>query len=136
MISSIRPYNINNTYKPQFTASKKQEDYTAVVSYENFTPDLMNDLVDEWDEEGLIQDGDSVFIMPLCHLKEAAKIDKRIAKTLPKANLSRYGFAATIENEDGRINTRALRYFDPRVNTFLMVTHAIKNGFPITIPIG
>ena len=135
MITNIRPYNINNTYKPQFMASRKCEEYTAVVSYENFTNDLLNDLVEEWDEEGLIEDGDSVFIMPLCYLEEAAKVDRKIAKTLPKAHLSRTGFAITIEDKYGRMNTEALRYFDPRVITNLKVVHTIKNDMPLIISI-
>lgn len=133
MITNIRPYSIYNTYQPKFTASKNE--YTAVVSYEDFTENLLNDLVQEWDEEGLIEDGDSLYIMPLAHLEYTSKIDKRIAKTFPKAHLSRNGFAITIEDKDGGIHTEALRYFDPRVNTILKVTHAIKNDMPFIIPI-
>ena len=133
MIISVRPYNISNLYKPKFTA---KEEYTAVVSYENFTEDLLNDLVEEWDEEGLIEDGDSIFVMPLNHLKEAAKIDRKIAQTLPKAHLSQNGFAVTIKDKDDRIHTEALRYYDPRVITILKATHAMKNNLPLIIPIG
>ena len=137
MITSIRPYSINNIYHPKFTANNgKENEYKAIVSYENFTEDLLNDLVDEWDEEGLIEDGDSIFIMPLTHLKEASKLDRKIAKTLPKANLSQNGFAVTIEDEEGKIHTETLRYYDPRITTILKVSHAIKNNLPLIIPIG
>lgn len=133
MITSIRPYNLNYTYQPKFTASK--EEYTAVVSYENFTEDLLDDLVEEWDEEGYIEDGDSLYIMPLSYLEYISNFDKKIAKTYPKARLSQNGFGITIRDKDGGLHTEALRYFDPRVNTILKATHAVKNDFPLIIPI-
>ena len=133
MITSIRPYNINNIYQPKFTASKKE--YKAVVSYENFTEDLLDDLLDEWDEKGYIEDGDSFYIIPLSDLEELAKIDKRIGKTFPKTHLSKNGFAITVKDENDVLHTEVLRYYDPRVNSILKITHSLRNNSPAIIPI-
>ena len=135
MITRINPFNIYNNYRPNFTAHKNKENYTASVSYENFSTEVLQDLLDEWDEEGLIEDGDSLFIMPQSHIKEASKIDRKLAATYPKAHLSKNGFAVTIMDEDGKIHTDALRYFDPRINTFLAVTHAMKTDQTYIVPI-
>lgn len=135
MIPNIKPYNINNFYHPNFSSQKTPEEYSVAVSYENITVDLLNDLVDEWDEEGLISDGDYIYIMPLKHLQAASNFDRKIAKTLDKAHLSNIGFAITLIDEEGRIHTDALKYYDPRVITILKVVHAIKNNTTLTIPI-
>ncbi len=130
MITSIRPYNINNIYQPKFTANKKPNEYMVSISYDNFTQDVLNDLLEEWDEKGLVDDGDSMFIMPQSHFKTAAKYDKRLSKTYPRANLSKNGFAVTLMDKDGGIKTEALKYFDPRVMSVLKITHSLKNNVP------
>lgn len=130
MITKINSYG----YYPKFTANKTNNNIIA-INREPFTRQTLQNLANLWSNQNLLQEGDSIIIIPKESLYEAAKIDKKIAGALTRFKLSGNGFAAAIYNEDGHINTKGLQFFDPKTNTILQLVHQIQNNKVYIVPL-
>jgi hypothetical protein len=124
-----------NTYTPCFSAKKRVQDDLYAVNRNPVTQETIAALANNWSKQDLIYEGDSLIIIPKSHLYEAAKFDKKIAHTLPKTELSDLGFAVSILDEEGRIDTKALQYFDPKVITILKLVNQIRNNKTYIVPL-
>jgi len=125
MITKIKPFNI---YTPYFTAKSDNNSKRTVVSKKPFSEDTLSVLANMWAQQELIYEGDSLIALPKNQLLQVAKADKNVARDLSQLDLSDSGFAVTVLEETGQINTKAIRYFDPKVITILKLLDNIKNG--------
>lgn len=129
MISRINSYNPTC---PAFTC-KIQPIFK--VNKEPVNIECLNNLINKWDKQGKISDEDAIIIIPKKSLKQLALYDKNIAKTFPVSNLSDFGFAVALYYEEfGKINTRVLQYYNPKVITDLNIVHAIRNNKMYILP--
>ena len=125
MITKIQSFNI---YTPYFTAKSDNNSKRTAVSKKPFSEDTLAVLANMWAQQELIYEGDSLIALPKNQLLQVAKADKNVARDLSQLDLSDSGFAVTVLEETGQINTKAIRYFDPKVITILKLLDNIKNG--------
>jgi len=94
---------------------------------EIFTEKTINEIAKDWLDEGKIDFGDKVAILPKSVLQSIAKDDKNYANILKGMKMSDNAFGVTIMRADNNIDFEALRYYDPQKITILKMVDTIKN---------
>jgi len=84
-------------------------------------------IAENWADNGMLDIGDRVAIIPKSVLQNIAKSDKEYANVLKGMKMSDTGFGITIMRAHDNIDFEALRYYDPECITILKMVDAIKN---------
>ena len=87
----------------------------------------IQELAQYWVDEGKLDYGDKVAIVPQSVLKNIAKSDKEYANILKGMKMSDRGFGITVMKSDNNFDFETLRYYDPECITVLKMIDAIKN---------
>jgi len=125
MITPITPYTTRNH---NHFGNKIPNINLTTINRGEFSYETLTKLANKWARLGILEEGDSLIAIPKGQLRKAAKIDKKIEQFLNQTRISNNGFAVCIIKWDGQINTKAIDFFDPKVNTILQLVHQIKNN--------